>query len=414
MSQSEQKAAPADLAPAPSTALTPIQRAVQALASTQTESDLRALALASADIVAVIDLDGRSQAHRIGMTLKNARIAVEKRGKEAREDAVAFSKAVVAEEKRLVGLVAGEEDRVFGLRDGYDAKVAAEKAEAERIAAEIRAALRSSINTIVTLPARAAGKPSLEIFNMLGQLAARDVTTEGFGDLTDEAVAAVNAAGTELNAMYEKALDAEHAAAEREAAAAIERARVEEQAEANRKESARLAALQREAEAAQAERDRVAAETKRQLEAQAAAIEQKRKDDEAARKAEQDAFDAKVAAFELAQQKELAHADALVWDAAFNMALAAERAEAAQRAAEAVQAAAQQVAEENAATALQTIPETESEPVEQVGAASLDAQEQHLVGAMRTAIWELLAIADETLVRREIEIALADFTLVSA
>jgi DNA repair exonuclease SbcCD ATPase subunit len=411
VSQSEQKAATADLAaPAPGTALTPIQRAIDALKSTQTESDLRALALASTDIVAVLDPDGRAQAHRIGMTLKNARVAVEKRGKEAREDAVAFSKAVVAEEKRLVALVAPEEDRVFALRDGYDEKVAAAKAEAERIAAEIRAALRASISIIVALPARAAGKPSLEIFNMLGQLAARDVTTEGFGDLTGEAVAAVNAAGTELNTMYEAALLRERQQAEQEAAAAIEKARQEELAEANRKEAARLAALQREHDLAEQERQRVAAETKRQLEAQAADIEAKRKAAEAEAQAERDAHAARVAAFEAAQQKELDHAEALAMD----VTITAERAEAAQRAAEAAQAAVQQAAVESAATAPETALQVDPDPAEQVGASSLDSLEQHMVSNLRTAIWDLMGVADIALVRREMEIAIADFSMVAA
>lgn len=108
-------------------ALTLPQRAVVALNSSKTETELLELVKQSADIVAVNNMAGRDQAHRIGMNLKTARVVIEKTGKTAREDATAFSKAVIAEEKRLVEIIETEEARVFGLRDAWDTKVAAER-----------------------------------------------------------------------------------------------------------------------------------------------------------------------------------------------------------------------------------------------------------------------------------------------
>ncbi|MFX8160626.1 hypothetical protein ABTL01_19900, partial [Acinetobacter baumannii] len=69
------------------------------------------------------------------MTLANARIAISKAGKEARDDATKFSKAVIEEEKRLIAIIEPEEDRLRGLRDAWDAEREREKlanAEAEK------------------------------------------------------------------------------------------------------------------------------------------------------------------------------------------------------------------------------------------------------------------------------------------
>lgn len=52
---------------------------------------------------------------RIG--LRNARVLVEKRGKEMRADAVIFQKAVIGKEKELIEIISPEEDRLQGLED---------------------------------------------------------------------------------------------------------------------------------------------------------------------------------------------------------------------------------------------------------------------------------------------------------
>ena len=56
--------------------------------------------------------------------------------KAARDDATRFSKAVIAEEARLIAIIQPEESRLKVLRDEWDAKEAREKAakaEAERL-----------------------------------------------------------------------------------------------------------------------------------------------------------------------------------------------------------------------------------------------------------------------------------------
>ena len=78
-----------ELAEKPKTELTLPQRAAVALGSSEHEIKLHELVKSSSDIIEVKNVDGRDQAHRVGMNLKNARTAITKTGKAAREDAQA-------------------------------------------------------------------------------------------------------------------------------------------------------------------------------------------------------------------------------------------------------------------------------------------------------------------------------------
>jgi hypothetical protein len=172
-----------------STSLTLPQRAAVALGSGEHESKLRDLVKSSADIVEVKNVDGREQAHRIGMTLKNARIAIEKAGKAAREDAIAFSKAIIAEQDRLVAIVDPEETRIFGLRDAFDAaeeakRQAAIKAERERVD-NIQAALSAMCNEVLNQ----TGKSSEWLKTRYEAIFAERITEDFYQEFTDEAKA---------------------------------------------------------------------------------------------------------------------------------------------------------------------------------------------------------------------------------
>ena len=128
------------------TALVPVaERAALALASTKTEEHLKALATKHQSIVLVKDKAGREQAHNAAMELLKARTAIEKISKTARDDATKFSKAVIAEEARLIAITEAEEKRLFAVRDTWDAeqeRIRKEKAEAEeRRVQRIRAAI---------------------------------------------------------------------------------------------------------------------------------------------------------------------------------------------------------------------------------------------------------------------------------
>jgi hypothetical protein len=307
-------------------ALTLPERAAVALGSSKTEAELRDLVLQSLDIVAVNNMAGRDQAHRIGMNLKAARVAIEKTGKTAREDAVAFGKAVIAEEKRLVGIIEQEEDRVFALRDSWDAKVEAERqakiqAEADRMAkiADHIEGLRERETDVIRICKTAAHTQAeidalekvevteaiyqerfaeavalkatvLESMRTIlaGRVAAEAAEAQRIADAAAEA-ARIVAERAELEAL--RAAAAEHARL-----AKIESDRVAAEQAAEAKRLADLAAAQfaearqqqevaaAAARAEQAERDRISAQVKAQLEQQAAQLAADRKalDDERA------------------------------------------------------------------------------------------------------------------------------------
>ena len=109
------------------TALTVVERASVALGSSALEIHLKDLVKKNADIVAIANKDGREQVHAAAMVLRKQRTTIAAAGKGARDDAAKFCKAVIDEEKRLIGLIEPEEDRLIKLRDDWDAEREAEK-----------------------------------------------------------------------------------------------------------------------------------------------------------------------------------------------------------------------------------------------------------------------------------------------
>ncbi|HJV52819.1 MAG TPA: hypothetical protein VJ652_15230 [Noviherbaspirillum sp.] len=217
--------------------LPPADRAAIALSSSKIEGQLRELVQETANIQSVIDPSGREQAHRAGMKLKNTRVAIEKTGKTARDDAQAFSKAVIAEEKRLIGMIEPEERRVLSIRDAYDAKVAAEKAEKERIERERVNAIRTKIDAIRQIPATMAGEPAHEIAAEAGALQAF-LPDGSFGEFMEEAAEAAATACEALIQLHQRVLAQEQEAAR----LAAERAELERQRQEREAEEARLKA----------------------------------------------------------------------------------------------------------------------------------------------------------------------------
>ena len=80
--------------------LTMPERAAVALGTAEHEKTLIELSKKYADIVEIKNPAGREQTHGAYMMLKNARVSIEKAGKDARDDATKFSKAVIAEVDR--------------------------------------------------------------------------------------------------------------------------------------------------------------------------------------------------------------------------------------------------------------------------------------------------------------------------
>ena len=242
------------------TELAPIDRARAALKVCATETALTELAAKSRDIVTITNADGYQQVHGARMALKAMRVTIEKTGKAAREDATAFSKAVIAEEKRLIGIIEPEETRLGTLQEGWDAAREAErkaKADAER----------ARIQTILSRLAKLQSLPEVYTSEMPPQRIAEVIAQiEGglsadYGEYADQAEALRQAALVALRRAHVDAIERE----ERDRAAEAERQAKAAQAakEAAEREAAAKAAREAEEARLKAERERFEAEQAR-------------------------------------------------------------------------------------------------------------------------------------------------------
>lgn len=330
------------------TQLTVIERAAVALGASQHEANLRELVKASTGIKAVINADGRTEAHRAAMTLRNARTGIDKAGKDARDDANAFAKAVIAEAKRLADITEPEENRLLALRDGWDAKIEAEKqarieAEKERVAG-----IQERVDQIRVVPLAYASANSGRLSIAISATKSILVDEESFEEFFLIAADAQKQAVDSLQSLHDEAV-------KREEAEAAAKAKQEADAAYLAEQKAELAKMRAEA-----------AEQRKAEDAKRKADDAKRKEEDAslakaqaAAKAEQDRIvaefaaeraklDAERKAFEQAQAAERAAKDAAER-------AEREKAEAVERQAKAV-AAAEEAAKAKAAE-VKPIPE---------------------------------------------------------
>lgn len=208
------------------TTLPPETRAVLALNSSKTELDLRALVAKHASLVEIKDRAGRDLAHSAAMEFMRARTTIERTSKAVREDPTRFNKAVITEEKRLIGIFDPDEKRVRKLRDDWDD---AEQARREAEAASERARVLAITTRIAEINAKsvlaAQCRTAAAVQRLIDALEAVDMT--GFEEFEAEAVAAKSAAIASMAALR----DAKRAEED-------ERARIKAEQEA---EAARLA-----------------------------------------------------------------------------------------------------------------------------------------------------------------------------
>lgn len=275
----------------PATALAVQDRAALALGSSKTEAVLVELSTKFTTITEIKDKAGRDQAHGAKMELKRARTGVEKAGKAARDDATKFSKAVIAEEGRLISIVSFEEARLSRLVDDWDDAVAAEKAERERIAAAQKLVVDNAIAWIRNHAVQAVGKSSADINPLITSLDTMEITLDAFGDRAGEA--------EQCRLMTIDVLMGLHAAvfAQEAAAAEVEAQRI--QLEKDRAEQERIA--KEAAEKAEAEAKAVRDAEKAKLDEQRRAFQQEQADARA--KSVKDAKDAQDAADKLAAER---------------------------------------------------------------------------------------------------------------
>lgn len=184
------------------TALTVVERASLAIRSSEYEPKLRELAARSAAITAITNADGYKECHSARMALKRERIALECDGKTARDDATAFAKAVIAEEKRLVGIIAPEESRLQAIQDAHDAKAAAEKARKEQAERERITTIRARIEAIKARATVAYKLNAAEVQTLIAAINDEAFERAGFSEFADEAQAARDAALEYLSEVY--------------------------------------------------------------------------------------------------------------------------------------------------------------------------------------------------------------------
>jgi len=192
-------------------ALPPADRAMIVLNTTKTEADLKAMVEEAQAITEVADKTARELAHRTGMKLKNARTTITKTGKEARDDATAFCKAVIDEEKRLIAITQAEETRVLALRDAFDKRIEDEKAAKAAREADIKgkiAGIRALAQELAL-----AEVSSEDIAAEREALAAFVPTEEVFGEFIDDCKAALTEADAALAELFDKVSSREQAAA---------------------------------------------------------------------------------------------------------------------------------------------------------------------------------------------------------
>lgn len=278
-----------------SVAASPAERAALTLNSSQTERDLRELATKHASIQAIKDKAGRDQAHGAAMEVKRARTAIERVGKEARDDATKFSKAVIAEQNRLIDIIITEEQRLLALRDAWDteqekireAAAAAERFRVEQIQGRIDAikGFEGMARNCRTSGAAQRLADALEKVDLTGLQEFEDQALHIYGEVKG----AVNQILTQLQAD-----EAERARikAEREAEAARLAA---ERAELERQRAEAQAKAAQEAAKVKAKADRLAQE-RAALEAARIEFEQRQRAHEESERAEREAREAEQAA----------------------------------------------------------------------------------------------------------------------
>ena len=280
------------------TELTVQQRAAVALNSEKARAELTAIAATLKGMMAPTNREGRDDCHSAVMQSVAARGAIAKAGKAAREDAVKYQKAIIAEEGSLIGVVKPDEDRVRAFRDSWDEKEKAEKAakaEAERLRV-LEISHRIALFIAAANDAARFNVTATQAGEILAELQAIEIDAS-FAEFFGEAKETHAAAVADIRATVEAKRAAEEAAAKAQnerilaKIAAEEAARVAEQV---RKEEAAAAKAKADAEAAErAERERVEAAARkveqdkadelRRIEAEKLAAERKALEEQRAR-----------------------------------------------------------------------------------------------------------------------------------
>lgn len=243
-------------------ALTIPQQAEQALKFAETRDKLLSLAAESGRITEITNTAGYQECHARRMVLKSTRIEIQKTGKDARDDAVKYQKAIIAKEKELIDIIEPEERRLQDLQDAVDQAKEREKQAKEQAERDRVAAINDRFVELRGLPLKAVNAAADDILLVIEEAEAVDPETFP-EDMRPAAVYEKRLAITALRAALDRRI-AEDAEAVKIQAEREELERLRAEADAVRAEAARMAAEQ-------ADRERLANEDRIRQEASEAA-----------------------------------------------------------------------------------------------------------------------------------------------
>lgn len=233
--------------------------------------------------IQVTDINDKGQievVRKARIELKTARVAITKKGKEMREEANAFQKAVIAKEKELVAIIEPEEIRLEAIED----EVKAQKLKEERVG---------------LLPIRKEQLHAIGDDIEVTDDELLDMDTETFSAYKNERISEKNQqdrlALEEAQRKVQEEADRQQREKETREREAIARKEEQEMAEHRIKEEKERAELRVQQEKADADRRVKEAEEKAKLdvEREKQRIAQEKYDKELADKAEQEKLDAK-------------------------------------------------------------------------------------------------------------------------
>ena len=285
---------------AESTSLTVLERVALALNSEAVKQEFIALAEESKTITAIVDKTSYDECHSARMRLVKARINTTKRGKDAREDAQAFAKGVIAGEKMLLSLIAPEEDRLEKLQADWDAiKEQKRQAEADRIAKQ-----QERVEAIKSIPLSLVGKSAATIADVL-EKTKTTIDLTSFEEFSEFAAAAFETTVAALDQLHAGAVAQEKAAAE---AAEVARRDAEELAKLRAEQEERKRTEAARVEAARVQQEGIERAARAKMEAAEAASRVRIAEEERvareAREAEEQRLSKERAEREEAQAKE--------------------------------------------------------------------------------------------------------------
>jgi nucleotide-binding universal stress UspA family protein len=237
-------AAELQLTPTSVTEISVIERAKLALASSNAETVLTELAKKYIDLATIKNKTDYSLVMGALGELRRHRVSIERTGKMARDDATKFSKAVIAEEKRLVGIIEPEENRLATVRRAWEDEQERIRKEAEEAEEARKEALRKKCLSFDYLVTLVTGRTSDEMQDVVDRLNATIITQAEFQDFTRQAEGSLIAAKDRAARLLAETLEHERQAAEARAAAAAEAAELARQREENERTAAELRARQ--------------------------------------------------------------------------------------------------------------------------------------------------------------------------